>query len=325
MENGGRIRHEEQPADDRDLVLAFQNGCPEAYEAIYRRHEARVRATCGRVLGRQDDAQEAVQETFLRAYQALGRFNGQYQLGAWLSRIATNVCLDQLRSQSRRSPLALVPSFSSEIADPSPEPEEIVTGRDPRVHRAIENIQPLHARALKLRAIHGMSHDEMASRLSMSPAQVKALLHRARRSFRRAFDKAGNWVAAPLVGLRSLVGRTRDAPSGNDSLLLAGTAGHALAEKAVAGVVLAALAFSNLSLGDGAQPPATADGATDTTIAPRNWNAGLDSFGTGFVPTVVGKGARSSSDRAEPRTTRDADLVADVVLTVEGAAPARPP
>ena len=157
MENGGRIRHEEQPADDRDLVLAFQNGCPEAYEAIYRRHEARVRATCGRVLGRQDDAQEAVQETFLRAYQALGRFNGQYQLGAWLSRIATNVCLDQLRSQSRRSPLALVPSFSSEIADPSPEPEEIVTGRDPRVHRAIENIQPLHARALKLRAIHGLS------------------------------------------------------------------------------------------------------------------------------------------------------------------------
>jgi RNA polymerase sigma factor (sigma-70 family) len=326
METGGRAQHNEQPADDRDLVLAFQNGCPDAYEAIYRRHEARVRATCGRVLGHHDDAQEAVQETFLRAYQALGRFNGRYQLGAWLSRIATNVCLDQLRSQSRRNPLALIPSFTAEIADPSPEPEEIITGRDPRVHRAIEDIQPLHARALELRAIHGMSHDEMASRLSMSPAQVKALLHRARRSFRRAFAKAGNWMAAPLLGVRSLVGRTRDAQPGNDSLLLAGPAGQALAEKAVASVVLAALAFSNLSLGEDAEPPPAAERETNHgETAPVIWNPRHDPVTPGLLFSAGGKDGAGTRSGANESRSEDGDLVADVVRTVDGAAPARPP
>lgn len=325
METGGSTQQSEYEADDRDLVLAFQRGCPEAYEAIYRRHEARVRATCTRMLGQHDDAQEAVQETFLRAYQALGRFNGRYQLGAWLGRIATNVCVDQIRASARRTPLTLEPSVGSDIADPSAQPEEIVTGRDPRVRRAIAGIQPLHARALELRAVHGMSHNEMASRLSMSPSQVKALLHRARRSFRRAFERAGQWVAAPLLGMRS-----RAAAPGHDSVLLAGgPAGGALAERAVAGIVLAALAFSGLP-GDGSGtipiPPETS--TTDDAGAVRRSGTGAR------VPGARGVGPGSArragpvvpaSTAAEAKSEQREDFVARIARTVEGAAAARPP
>ena len=71
------------------------------YDEIYSRYSARVRSICRRMLGNSADAEEATQETFLRSYKALHRFNGQYQLSAWLSRIASNICVDHLRQRSR--------------------------------------------------------------------------------------------------------------------------------------------------------------------------------------------------------------------------------
>src|SRR5687767_7015316 len=88
--------------EDKELTLAFQAGQKGAYQAIYERHHPRVSNVCRRMLSDPQDAQDATQETFLRVYQALGRFNGRYQLGAWITRIATNVCLDHLRGGKRR-------------------------------------------------------------------------------------------------------------------------------------------------------------------------------------------------------------------------------
>src|ERR671919_1553566 len=102
--------------DERDLALAFKRGERDAYDTIHERYEARVLSVCKRMLGNPDDAQEAAQEAFLRLYQGLPRFNGRYRLGAWVVRIATNVCLDQLRARSRR-PSDLTPM---EILDLEP-------------------------------------------------------------------------------------------------------------------------------------------------------------------------------------------------------------
>src|ERR687895_89011 len=88
--------------EERALALAFKRGERGAYEQIHERYEARVLSVCKRMLGDPDDAQEAAQEAFLRIYQGLPRFNGRYRLGALAVRIATNVCLDQLRSRARR-------------------------------------------------------------------------------------------------------------------------------------------------------------------------------------------------------------------------------
>jgi RNA polymerase sigma-70 factor, ECF subfamily len=187
---------------DKGLVQTFQAGERAAYDEIYIRYRDRVRRTCARILPNPQDAEEATQEAFLRAYQALGRFNGSYQLGAWLTRIAANVSIDLLRSRSRSAHLVGLPS-EGELAETQRGPEDLVAGGHPRVDEALEEIQPLHAQALQLRAVHGMSHDEMAGRLHMSPAQVKALLHRARRSFKRAWEKAEGWALAPIFLIRS--------------------------------------------------------------------------------------------------------------------------
>ncbi|MDQ4125414.1 MAG: RNA polymerase sigma factor, partial [Actinomycetota bacterium] len=188
-------------ASDRELVQAFQQGSAGAYDEIYRLYAPRIRRVCARMLKNPQDVEEATQETFLKAYQALGRFNGQYQLGAWLSRIASNVCLDHIRARSRTAHQVAL-SDEHETAGTERGPEDIVVGDHPRIHEAIAEIQPLHAQALKLRALGGLSHVEMAGELHMTPAQVKALLHRARSSFRRAWDKAEGWALAPVAAIR---------------------------------------------------------------------------------------------------------------------------
>ena len=89
---------------DRELVLAFQAGNEAAFDELYDRHHDRVARVCFRYMNNRPDAEEAAQEAFLKAFQALPRFNGQYQVGAWLSRIAANVCVDNLRVEEPDPP-----------------------------------------------------------------------------------------------------------------------------------------------------------------------------------------------------------------------------
>jgi RNA polymerase sigma-70 factor (ECF subfamily) len=178
--------------EDKDLTLAFQNGEQGAYEAIYDRFDARVHGVCRRMLADRGDAEEAVQETFLRVYQALGRFNGRYQLGAWIARIATNVCLDHLRAKSRRpsavTPLEIMdldPSGHTEDSDPEHLVIRNAEGR--RVRRVLASLSPMHRAAIVLRDFEGLSYEEIAVALDTSETRVKALLHRARKSFKRSW------------------------------------------------------------------------------------------------------------------------------------------
>lgn len=225
---------------DRDLVLAFQAGDRAAYDELYRRHHERVARLCFRFLHNRPDAEEAAQETFLKAFQALPRFNGQYQVGAWLSRIAANVCVDNLRVKSR-SHLVALPSEDRHVVTERG-PEEILAGDDPRIDIAIKDIQPLHAHALRMRGMEGMSHVEIAGLLQMTPAQVKALLHRARSSFKKAWDKAQGWLVAPVIGTRSLDRSSSVSASSNLAFLSAHA--PAIAEKAAASALIVFVALA---------------------------------------------------------------------------------
>jgi RNA polymerase sigma-70 factor (ECF subfamily) len=230
---------------DRDLVVAFKAGERWAYDEMYRRYGARVEGICRRMLGNVEDAHEATQETFLKAYQGLPRFNGNYKLGAWLSRIAANVCLDQIRSRSRRA--TLVPLANEDAArDLDLGPEDLV-GTGDRAFTTLDEIQPLHAQALALRAIEGMSHKEMADRLDMTPQQVKALLHRARDSFKRAWENASGWIAAPVLALRFLSTGEKSGPAGAHMVVMSSSASPLLAEKVAASAIVVAAALSGAS------------------------------------------------------------------------------
>ena len=186
--------------EDRELTLAFQRGDKGAYQAIYDRYHQRVLNVCRRMLGKPEDAEEAAQEAFLRVYQALYRFNGRYQLGPWVTRIATNVCLDHIRSRSRRPSEAMSDELLELELDTDEENPEVihlkrVEGR--RIRRVLDGLPPMHRAAIVLRDFEGLSYEEVAIALGISDCQTKALIHRARKSFKRSWN--------PVNGLQVLI------------------------------------------------------------------------------------------------------------------------
>ncbi|MBA2725640.1 MAG: RNA polymerase sigma factor [Actinobacteria bacterium] len=244
-----------QVVTDKDLVVAFKAGDRGAYDAIYDRHQERVRRICYRMLGNKADAEEAAQETFLRTYKALGRFNGQYQLGAWVSRVASNVCLDQLRLRGRTVKTQDVDEEVLQLASPLKLPD-LVVEQQIDVAESLKGIQPLHARALMLRAVAGLSHQEIASELQITPIQAKALLHRARTSFRRVWDQASGWALAPL-GLRLPFAKKEGAQSGDGfNLLATSPMTTTLVERVAASAMIAALALTGVNAVESTNTPA---------------------------------------------------------------------
>lgn len=176
------------PPGERQLVDNFRGGSRRAYDVIYRTYRGRVERTCRRYLFDDRDVEEAVQDTFTRAYLALDRFNGQFRLGAWLAQIAANVSLDVLRRNRRHVEVTSL-DRASQHPDSAPTPEtvaiEAVLPTD-----VLDAMKTTHVRALLLRG-EGYSHAEIGDELGASPAQVKAMLHRARESFKRAWRAAG--------------------------------------------------------------------------------------------------------------------------------------
>jgi RNA polymerase sigma-70 factor (ECF subfamily) len=172
--------------DDRLLVLDFQSGNPEAFVEIHRRHRTLVRTVCRRFLINEQDVDEAFQETMIRVFQGLHRFNGQYALRPWISRIATNVSLDQIRARARR------PQQESDLEahdheDDAEGPEALVerlVERD-RVLAVLTELPAHHRTSLVLRELEGRSHVEIADAMGITPGQAKALIHRAKLTFRR--------------------------------------------------------------------------------------------------------------------------------------------
>jgi RNA polymerase sigma-70 factor (ECF subfamily) len=197
--------------DDRMLVLDFQSGNPEAYLEVHRRYSGLARHVCKRFLPNQQDADEAFQETMIRVFQGLHRFNGQFALQPWVARIATNVSLDAIRASSRR-PVQDGSVEDFDRADSADGPERLyekLVERD-LVLSVLADLPESHRRALVLRELEGASHKEIAEDLGMTPSQAKALIHRAKGSFRRGWmEKVAQRNGLAGIALLPLVGAFR--------------------------------------------------------------------------------------------------------------------
>jgi RNA polymerase sigma-70 factor (ECF subfamily) len=209
-----RLPNAPASATDSDLVSAFHEGDPSAYPEIYRRYRLLADRVCRRLLCNLDDAEEAAQETMLRVLRGLPRFDGNY-LKAWVARIATNVCLDVLRSRARRlengDSIPLDPGNGTKgDEDPFDVVERLAEGG--RVRALLSRLCQEQRAALVLREFHGLSHREIGLALGKSPAQVKALIHRARDSFRRTWDEQGRVREDVVLG--ALSGNPKVPPSG---------------------------------------------------------------------------------------------------------------
>jgi RNA polymerase sigma-70 factor (ECF subfamily) len=178
--------------DDRMLVLDFQAGNEGAFSEIHRRYCGLARHVCQRILRNPQDADEATQEAMLRVYQGLHRFNGRYALQPWVARIATNVSLDATRARARRPRESdrTISELHEVLHEPSEDPLELLErslDRE-RINEVLDLIPEHHREALVLRELEGRSHKEIGEALGLTPSQAKALIHRAKGSFRRAWD-----------------------------------------------------------------------------------------------------------------------------------------
>ena len=197
--------------DDRLLVLDFQAGNPQAFVEIHRRYGGLARRVCHRFLPQQQDADEAFQETMIRVFQGLYKFNGRYALQPWIARIAKNVSLDTLRGRARRPQTDDSAPASDELPVPGDEADEIVERLVQRdtVLAVLADLPETQRCALVLRELDGRSHREVAQELEISTSQAKALIHRAKVSFRKRWlekvTERGGFMAIAFLPLMWLI------------------------------------------------------------------------------------------------------------------------
>jgi len=147
---------------------------------------------CYRMLGEATAAEDAAQETFWRAYQALKRYDPQRSFATWLLSIAAHYCIDQQRKQ--RAGIFELDEFPDfDLADPeipNPETEVITKGEDEALHRIINRLNPPDRAAVILKYWYGCSEEEISGMLSLTVSAVKSRLHRARRQMAEAITES---------------------------------------------------------------------------------------------------------------------------------------
>ena len=168
-------------ADDKALVDRCRAGDLAAFEEIYRAHSSRLYSLAFRMLGNPSDAEDLLQEIFLSAHRKLDGFRGESALGTWLYRLATNQCLDHLRSRAAKTSqvtdaLDDEPGLSDHrsrgIAD------RTVAKMD--LERALARLPEGARAAFVLHDIQGLEHREVAEALGIAEGTSKSQVHKAR-------------------------------------------------------------------------------------------------------------------------------------------------
>ncbi len=188
-----------EPTNDESvLVNAARKGDIGAFEQLVRRYDRNVFRIAQHITQNREDAEDVVQDAFLKAYQNLGQFQGQSKFYTWLVRIAVNEALMRLR---RRRPERMVSldedvkteedSMPREIADWSPNPEQQYTQGELKdiLSRTIQGLPASFRTVFVLRDVEGLSTEETAEALGLSIPAVKSRLLRARLQLRERLNK----------------------------------------------------------------------------------------------------------------------------------------
>jgi len=179
--------------DENAWVLQAQQGNDGAFTQLVETYQKPVYNLCYRMLGEPELAEDAAQETFLRAYQNLHRYDSSRAFGTWILSIAAHYCIDRLRKK-KFSVFSIdaedEDGMPFEVADPaSPDPEvESVTKEDrDHLHILLKDLDPTDRAAVIMRYWYDYSEVEIAQSLKLTVSAVKSRLHRSRRAL------AGMW------------------------------------------------------------------------------------------------------------------------------------
>ena len=179
--------------DENTWVIQAQQGSDEAFTRLVEEHQTHVYNLCYRMLGEPEAAEDAAQESFLRAYQNLHRYDQSRPFATWLLSIAAHYCIDRLRRR-KLSIFSLDEENDDgttyEVADPaSPDPEAESVKREDRdhLHVLLKSLDETDRAAVILRYWYDYSEIEIADSLKLTVSAVKSRLHRSRRAL------AGMW------------------------------------------------------------------------------------------------------------------------------------
>jgi RNA polymerase sigma-70 factor, ECF subfamily len=185
------------PSTDEELVARSQGGDLDSFNQLVLRWERPIYALAYRVIGREEEARDVAQETFLRAFRALKGFKGQAKFSSWLYRITLNLCRDWMRRE-RRAPVAQAPEGVDIIelageSTPSESIEDLVSrhqlGR--AVAKAMSQLPEEQRTAIILKEYHGLTFQEIADQLDCPLSTVKTRLYQGLTVLRKQLREAG--------------------------------------------------------------------------------------------------------------------------------------
>jgi RNA polymerase sigma-70 factor (ECF subfamily) len=174
------VRPKDAVSDESAWVAQARRGDKAAFGRLVKLHQKRVLRMVLGMVGDVDAAMDIVQESFVRAYQALERFDERQPFYPWLSTIAGNLALNHIRKSRRETRLD---DELHERADPDPDPLERLQleETDRRFLAAVQELPEAYRTVFILRNFEEMSYEEIGSRLKISPGTVDSRLYRARR------------------------------------------------------------------------------------------------------------------------------------------------
>lgn len=181
---------------DAAIVGRARAGDADAFRVLVERHSRSLFRLAFRMTGNQQDAEDVVQESFLRAYRQLGNFDERASFGTWMYRIAANCSLDMVRARKRRND-RVAPTDGDQMEDPmaqlasdDPSPERMTLSGEvrERVAEAMEELSPTERTAFVLRHFEGMRMEEVSRVLDCQPGAAKHSVFRAVQKLRRALD-----------------------------------------------------------------------------------------------------------------------------------------
>ncbi len=187
------------PLADSELVKRAQRGNTPAFEELVKRYEQKVYNIAYRMLGNEEDAKDALQDTFLRVFRFIKKFKAESSFYTWLYRITTNVCLTRLKRKTKKEKytssldesIKVKDEIEREIPDYKYSPELLYERhRMQKVLQVAINELPSDYRSvIVLRDLQGLSNKEVSKALQLSITAVKSRLHRGRVFLRNRLSK----------------------------------------------------------------------------------------------------------------------------------------
>ena len=177
---------------DETAVARARTGDADAFRVLVERHSRPLFRLAYRMTGNEQDAEDAVQETFLNAFRHIQRFDGRSGFSTWLTRIGINSALMMLRKKRNSREVAPAKDSESEspweATDSAPNPEQQYAKQErlKLVRDAIAGLRPSIRRALEIHTLQGRSVEELASEIGISVCAAKARLFHARAALRRS-------------------------------------------------------------------------------------------------------------------------------------------